>query len=66
MKNPCPDRYRQDGPRDEMVQLISAAYGQLFLLQLGPENRQEIVARTSQLLNEALVLVRGMPEDKWS
>ena len=66
MKNPCPDRYRQDGPRDEMVQLISAAYGQLFWLRIEPEQREEIVSKVSQLLNEALVLVRGMPEDKWS
>lgn len=64
MKNPNPAKYRQEGPRDELVALISSAWGDLSVARFGPNNKEQIV-RAEHTLGLALEILRGMTPDKW-
>lgn len=65
MKNPRPEMFKQEGPRDELVALVSSCAGDLMVAKFGPNN-QEQIARASHKMDLILEILRGMPTDKWS
>ena len=66
MKNPNPERYRQDGPRDQLTTMISSVYGDLPMLSQDGTLNTKIQHRAARTLLDMMAILSKMPSDEWT